>query len=185
MENSWSSDSNGGCVMRNVLLFLLLFPVLVFGQNNATQSPVNVLRHQTRTSVETDHIAMLRTVVVPNNNTPFGFNYDANETVPFGPVPEGFSFVITGVNIIPEGIPISASDQYLVVVTVGGSRFLTSRFIGASQTYHLTTGLVIPAQQNVDVRNTTFSSNPIVVELFGYFAKGSGLPIATPFSPED
>jgi hypothetical protein len=118
-----------------------------------------------------------------DNNMQANFFYDVAPSRPFGPVPKGFSFVVMDINVIPEGIPISATNQYLVVIHVNGGRFFTSRFIGASQTYHLTSGLVIPQGENISAQNTIFSSTPVIVELFGYFVCGEGLALETPFSP--
>jgi hypothetical protein len=89
--------------------------------------------------------------------------------------------------VVPEAIPISSTAQYFVVVDIGGGggrgfRSFFARFVGASQSYHFTSGIVVPHGAILLGRNTTFSAHPInMLQLLGYFVRGPGLDVAAPF----
>jgi hypothetical protein len=102
------------------LVVVLLFLGVAFAQKPVDRKSI------THLNVESDHIVMLRTEVVPNNNMQANFFYDAHPLRPFGSVPKGFSFVVMDINVIPEALQISATDQYLLVINVNGGRSFTS-----------------------------------------------------------
>jgi len=126
---------------------------------------------------------------LPNNNAAQHFYFDRQSTAPFK-VPPGYSFVITDVLVNPEVTSFVTSQFYLVVVTVDGGRSVTVRSDGRTAHLALSTGLVVPepstpspGSKGLDVRNTTFSSGPVEVQLLGYFVRvATGLGVGKAFA---
>jgi len=134
-------------------------------------------------------IVNLVTMQVPNNNAAQPFYFDRQPTAAFS-VPSGYSFVITDVFVNPEVTSFAANQFYLVVVTVDGGRSITIRSDGHTRHIVLGSGLVVPAPstpspgaKGLDVRNTTFSTGPVEVQLLGYFARvATGIGVGQPFA---
>jgi hypothetical protein len=142
---------------------------------------------QVDTSVET--ITNLLTMQVPNDNTAQPFYFDRQVGSPFA-VPAGYSFVIKDVFVNPQVTNFAAGQFYLVVVTVDGGRSITVRSDGRTAHLDLASGLVVPAPstpspggKGLSVRNTTFSTGPVEVQLLGYFVRvATGLGVGQVFT---
>jgi hypothetical protein len=125
---------------------------------------------------------------LPNTNAAQPFYFDRQATAPFK-VPPGYSFVITDVFVNPEVTSFAASQFYLVVVTADGGRSISIRSDGHTRHVGLASGLVVPepstpspGAKGLEVRNTTFSSGPVEVQLLGYFVRVvTGLGVGRPF----
>jgi hypothetical protein len=131
----------------------------------------------------------LVTMQLANNNTAQPFYFDRQPTAQFK-VPPGYSFVITDVFVNPEVTTFAAGQFYLVVVTVDGGRSITVRSDGLTAHLALATGLVVPepntpslGAKGLEVRNTTFSTGPVEVQLLGYFVRvATGLGVGKAFA---
>jgi hypothetical protein len=142
---------------------------------------------QSGPSVET--IVNLVTMQLPNNNAAQPFYFDRQATAPFK-VPAHYSFVITDVFVNPEVTNFAPNQFYLVVITADGGRSVTIRSDGRTRHVALASGLVVPepstpspGSKGLDVRNTTFSTGPVEVQLLGYFVRvATGLGVGQPFA---
>ena len=138
-------------------------------------------------AVET--IANLVTMQLPNNNAAQHFYFYRQVTAPFK-VPPGYSFVITDVFVNPEVTAFAPGQFYLIVVTADGGRSISVRSDGRTAHLALATGLVVPepstpspGSKGLDVRNTTFSTGPVEVQLLGYFVRvATGLGVGKAFT---
>jgi hypothetical protein len=141
----------------------------------------------THLGVSVDRIVNLMTFQLTNDNKSQPFYFDGEANAPFD-VPKGFSFVVTDIIVNPAITSFSANQFFLVVVTIDGGRFFTIRCDGHTAHYSLTGGLVIPeictsGAKRLDVRNTTFSTGPIVAQILGYFVEvAAGLGVGEPFT---
>ncbi len=143
----------------------------------------------THLHVPVDHLVNLVTMQVPKDNTAQVFYYDRQPAAQFS-VPAGYSLVITDVIVNPQVTSFTAGQFFLVVITADGGRSLTVRSDGHTRHIALTAGLVVPdpntpspGSKGLDVRNTTFSSGPVEVQLLGYLIKqATGLGVGNPFS---
>jgi hypothetical protein len=120
-------------------------------------------------------------VFAPTDNSPHNLHFD--ESGPDFTVPDGFVFIVTDVQILPEVGTFSPNSSYLVVINVDpvGSRTLTAGFLGAGYERAFTTGFVIPSGTTPSARNTAFSFTAVEVSLEGYLTKGTALPANAPF----
>jgi hypothetical protein len=143
----------------------------------------------TQVNISVEATANLVTMQLPNNNAAQPFYFDRQVGAPFA-VPAGYSFVITDVFVNPEVTSFAAGQFYLVVVTVDGGRSITVRSDGHTRHLDLASGLVVPepstpspGAKGLSVRNTTFSSGPVEVQLLGYFVRvATGLGVGKAFS---
>jgi hypothetical protein len=102
----------------------------------------------------------------------------------FAIVPQGFSFVITDIIITPCSDLPNQTDQFVVRIGIArAGRSFTAKYLGAiTQSYHLTSGLVVPEGADLLARVTSVnSSDSVIVQLLGYFVRGSGLVVGEPF----
>lgn len=129
----------------------------------------------THLGVPPSQVVSVSTFSVPNNNSGgHTFFYDRNGAAPFA-VPEGFSFVVTDLFIIPADL--DPTNIYAVVVGLdNGEQRNHFQMALNPQGLHvaLSGGLVI-ASGTPTARNTTFSSTACDVKLLGYFVKGEAL----------
>lgn len=150
------------------------------------EDPTARLSSVTHLNGTSQQIVNLSTFCIPNttpNNINQPFFYDRGN-VPFTPVPQGFSFVITDIIIDPFCFATSNStDSFLAFVTIGnGSRRFPAGFNGAvTQHYALTGGIVVPEGTSLTADNSTFSTNAVNVRVLGYFVRGPGLGEEQPF----
>ena len=133
----------------------------------------------THLGVPVDRMANLVTMQLPKNNTAQPFYFDREATAPFA-VPPGFSFVITDVLVDPEVTTFSASQFFLVVITIDGGRSIEVRCDGRGTHIALAGGLVVPdpgtpspGSKGLTARNTTFSTGPVQAQVLGYYVKAS------------
>jgi hypothetical protein len=117
------------------------------------------------------------------------FYYDRRATVPFPVIPQGFSFVITDINITvcPNRFFPNSTDYYFAVVNIGdGSRQFTVDFHRSfARHYSLAGGLVVPEGIALTASNAPSSSDALNVQVLGYFVRGPGLSEGEPFiAPE-
>ena len=141
----------------------------------------------THLGVPVDHIANLVTMQLPKDNTAYPFYFDRQPTALFT-IPPGFSFVVTDILVDAEVTSFSATQFFLVVVTVDGGRSIEIRCNGHGAHLRLAGGLVIPdpgtpspGNKGLTARNTTFSTGPAQAQVLGYFVKAStGLGVGPP-----
>jgi hypothetical protein len=135
-----------------------------------------------------EKVVNLVTQQVPNDNGAANFFYD--RVTPFS-VPPKFAFVITDIIVNPQITSVAGNEFYLVVLTIDAGRSFTIRSRGETRHLALSTGLVAPGPtipspggvKELIVRNTTFSTGPVEVQLLGYFTKaGRELGVGMPFT---
>jgi hypothetical protein len=136
---------------------------------------------KTHLGVPLGQILNLSTQVVPNDNTgghTFGYDYNGPTFV----VPQGYSFVVTDIEVVPAVAGFNPSDEYRTDIYFDpAGRFLTAAFLGASYNHSFASGFVIASGATPTVSNSAVSAYPVVVQLQGYLTKGSGLPPKTAF----
>jgi hypothetical protein len=94
-------------------------------------------------------------------------------------VPDGYSFVVTDVQIQSTGNSFTSNDYFLVYVNFdnSGSRYLFATFTVAGWSQSFTSGFVMPAGTTPTVINMASSDWSVVVGVQGYLIKAPAAPV--------
>jgi len=157
---------------RSTALALLL-AALVLPQPVAAGSSGS---KKTHLGVAPNRVVNLRTYTIPNDNSGGAlFYYDREIQRPFS-VPEGYSFVVTDVFILPDVGTLAANQQMFVYLSLGAGRDFGAHYASAEiRHFALAGGLVIPGGTTPTARNITDSTHACDVQMLGYFVKGAAL----------
>jgi hypothetical protein len=133
--------------------------------------------------VAPNRIVNLRTFGVPNDNSGGAlFYYDRDSFSPFS-VPEGYSFVVTDVFILPDVGSLADNQQMFVYVDLGGRSFAAQYASAEIRHFALAGGLVVPGGATPTARNTTYSTHSCDVQMLGYFVRAEALASGEPAFP--
>jgi hypothetical protein len=126
--------------------------------------------------VAPNRVVNLRTYTLPNDNSGGAlFYYDRDIQSPFS-VPEGYSFVVTDVFILPNVGTLAANQQMFVYLSLGAGRDFGAHYASAEiRHFALAGGLVIPGGTTPTARNITDSTHDCDVQMLGYFVKAEAL----------
>jgi hypothetical protein len=131
---------------------------------------------RTHLAVAPNRVVNLRTYGIPNDNTGgHQFYYDRYDTSPFS-VPEGYSFVVTDLFILPDVGTLTTSQQMFVAVSFGSGRNFYAHYLSAEiRHFALAGGFVIAGGATPTARNITDSTHSCDVQMLGYFVKAEAL----------
>jgi hypothetical protein len=167
-----------------VVAFLTIVPNV--GLSDSTEEETS---HEgvTHLNVRVGNLVHLMSLCMPNDNSLNNqFFYDRVESAPFS-IPEGFSFVVTDVIVVPNcGGEVPVGQNFFTIAVVEGPlgrefRLFLARFSGQDgRHFPFTGGIAYPAGVVPRPRNTPSSSGNVEIQLLGYFIRGTALAPGEP-----
>lgn len=166
-----------------IAAFALLLAALAYPAP-ALAGSVKASRKTTHLGVAPNRVVNVRTYSVPNDNTSGHlFYYDREISSPFS-VPEGYSFVVTDVIVLPNAGALNATQQMFVLVELGFGRYFTAHYASAEvRHFALAGGLVVAGGTTPTARNIPDSTQACDVQMIGYFVKAEALAPGEPAFP--